>query len=304
MMPEPFNLKPGTDWMATLKPDVTQRLKALELIALWEGRLVTNRLCDWYGISRQQASADIKLYLSQFNPDALRYNATLRGYEPAPDFRPALSSGHINDYLLLLSSKGSEPMAQVMETHPDLAVIQLPDRAVQPDIVRELLLACRNPISLRIGYTSMQQPQPHQREIVPHTLIYTGFRWHVRAWCHSRQAFRDFVLSRMHGIPQATDTPTVDPRQDYAWHTMVNFRLIANPALDPAQRTLIARDYAMHQGVLNIRCRQALTHYTLQRYPAAISPEQSKQPLVYPLVVHPDDMPLLSASLFSSEVPA
>ncbi len=41
--------------MATLKPDVTQRLKALELIALWQGRLVTNRLSDWYGISRQQA---------------------------------------------------------------------------------------------------------------------------------------------------------------------------------------------------------------------------------------------------------
>jgi len=286
--------------MADLKPDVTQRLKALELIALWEGRLVTNRLCEWYGISRQQASADIKHYLSHFNPGSLHYNATLRGYEPAPGFRPALSTGHINEYLLLLSSRGSEPMAQIMEDHPAIAAVQLPDRAVKPEIVRELLLACRNPVSLRIGYASMNQPQSHQREIVPHTMVYTGFRWHIRAWCHQRQDFRDFVLSRMHGLPTVTSTPVVDQAEDTAWHNKLSFRLIANPGLEQAQRELIARDYAMQQDALQIECRQALAHYTLQRYPAAITPEQSSQPFIYPLVVHPDDLPLLSPSLFSN----
>lgn len=290
--------------MATLKPDVTQRLKALELIALWEGRLVTNRLSDWYGISRQQASADIKCYLGQVNPGALLYNATLRGYEPAPGFCPALSSGHINDYLLLLSSHGSEPMAQTMEAHPNIAAVQLPDRAVQPEIVRELLLACRNPVSLRIGYSSMSRPQPHQREIVPHTLVYTGFRWHIRAWCHDRGEFRDFVLSRIHGVPESTNTPIVETTEDLAWHALINFRLIANPHLDPAQQSLIARDYAMDKGALTIECRQALAHYSLQRYPAAVTPDQKNSPLAYPLIVHPNDMPQLQPVLFNSETPA
>lgn len=291
-------------WMTNLKPDVTQRLKALELIALWEGRLVTNRLTDWYGISRQQASADIKCYLGQINPGALIYNPTLRGYEPSHEFRPALSSGHINDYLLLLSAQGSEPMVQIMEGHPHISAVQLPDRAVQPDVVRELLLACRNPVSLRIGYTSMSRPHPHQREIVPHSLVYTGFRWHARAWCHNRGEFRDFVLSRIHGVPEPTDTFTVPPTADLAWHTMTTFRLIANPRLNPAQQPLIARDYAMNRGVLTIKCRQALAHYSLQRYPAAITLEQRGDPLAYPLTVHPDDMPQLQPVLFNSETTA
>lgn len=46
--------------MEAEKHIVLLRLRAIELLAYWEGRLVTNRLVDWFGISRQQATADIK----------------------------------------------------------------------------------------------------------------------------------------------------------------------------------------------------------------------------------------------------
>ena len=74
--------------MSELRPEVIQRLKALELIVLWEGRLATPRLCDWFGISRQQASADIKLYQTEINPQSLEYDSSLRGYKPVSSFRP------------------------------------------------------------------------------------------------------------------------------------------------------------------------------------------------------------------------
>ena len=55
--------------MAALKHEVLLRLRAIELIAYWEGRLITTQLMDWFGITRQQASSDINRYNSQFNPD-------------------------------------------------------------------------------------------------------------------------------------------------------------------------------------------------------------------------------------------
>lgn len=285
--------------MPDVKPEVTQRLKALELIALWEGRLVTNHLCDWYGISRQQASADIKHYLEQ-NPGALTYNTILRGYEPAPGFQPVLSSGHINDYLLLLSSHGSEPMAQVLETHPAIAAVQLPDRAVQPEVVRSLLLACRQRHSQQIKYASMSQPDPHLRVISPHSLVYTGYRWHTRAWCHQRQEFRDFVLSRISHTASADHVSSPDAAEDRRWHTTISFRLVANPHLSSPQRALIARDFGMTDHCLQVTCREALAHYALQRYPAATTTSQEERSAEFPLSLHPDDRLRVAPLLFNS----
>lgn len=284
--------------MHDLKPEVLLRFKALELVAMWEGRLVTNRLCEWFGISRQQASADIRNYQHSFNPDSLVYSPGIKGYEPAHGFQPALSCGHINEYLLLVAAHGSEPMAYVLEAHPNIAAVQLPDHAVQPEVVRSLIRACDKPVTLSIEYASMSSPEPHGREIVPHTLVYSGFRWHVRAWCHKRQAFRDFVVSRISSVPQPTKSPVITIEQDEEWNTHVHFRLVANPRLSRAQKELIARDYAMQQGALTISCRQALVHYSLQRYPVAMNEAQFGQPLVYPLCVHPDDLPTVVPALF------
>ena len=86
-------------FMAALKHEVLLRLRAIELIAYWEGRLITTQLMEWFGITRQQASSDINRYNTKFNPDALVHSAALKGYVPAAGFRPALTSGHINEYM-------------------------------------------------------------------------------------------------------------------------------------------------------------------------------------------------------------
>ena len=63
--------------MGAEKHEVSLRLRAIELLAHWEGRLVTNQLVDWFGISRQQASADIKRYMVIYNPDSLVHDPAL-----------------------------------------------------------------------------------------------------------------------------------------------------------------------------------------------------------------------------------
>lgn len=287
--------------MADVRPEVQQRLRAIELIAYWEGRLVTNQLTDWFGISRQQASSDIRHYNTEVNPDSLVHSPSVKGYIPLPGFRPALSEGHINEYIELVSAKGQQPMALVLETHPNIAAVQMPDRAVRPEVVREIVRACRTGESVKILYSSMTNPQPHERAIAPHTLVHTGFRWHVRAWCHSRQSFRDFLLSRIDRTPKPVASPAPDANTDRHWHELITLNLVPNTRLTELQKALVERDFGMPEGRLQIRVRKALAHYTLQRYQAAITEEEAERVREHPIQLLPADRAKLSPFLFSSE---
>jgi predicted DNA-binding transcriptional regulator YafY len=287
--------------MSTLKHEALLRLRAIELVAYWEGRLITTQLMDWFGISRQQASTDIKLYNNEFNPDSLIHSPAVKGYVPAAGFQPVLSSGHINEYMGLLAGQGSQPMAQILENHPSVATVQLPDRAVRPEVVREVIKTCRNGGSLRILYASMSNPQLHERVISPHTLVYTGFRWHVRAWCHKRQAFRDFLLSRIDRTPKTSDENAPPADADSHWHELITLSLIPNLLLTDAQKTLVERDFGMPEGRLQLTVRKALAHYTLQRYQAAITEQEAERVREHPLQLLPGDRTKLEPYLFGRE---
>lgn len=287
--------------MPPLKHQTLLRYRAIELIALWEGRLITSQLMEWFGITRQQASADINRYNNELNPQALLHSPSIKGYIPASGFKPVLSSGHINDYLELLTSNGTQPMSLVLESQPGVAAVQLPERAVMPDVVRELVKACRNAGGLKIAYSSMRNPEPHERIISPHTLIYSGFRWHVRAWCHKNQSFRDFLLSRITCAPQPYNNLAPPAESDSDWHEHITLRMIPNQRMNAAQQSLVARDYAMTNGQLPITVRKALAHYTLQRYQAAITDEQCSRIAEHPLQLSPADRELLSPHLFGGQ---
>ena len=62
-------------------------------------------------------------------------------------------------------------------------MLKVPDRSIKADVLRPLLKACRNHLRLDIDYVSLYIPTPEGRTIVPHTLVYTGIHWHVRAYC-------------------------------------------------------------------------------------------------------------------------
>jgi len=48
----------------TLRWEVLLRYQLIEIIALWEGRIITNHLSGAFGIGRQQASKDINAYIT------------------------------------------------------------------------------------------------------------------------------------------------------------------------------------------------------------------------------------------------
>jgi predicted DNA-binding transcriptional regulator YafY len=246
--------------------DLLLRYRFIETLALWEGRLTTRHLCDTFGIGRQQASKDINNYIREVGPGNLEYDKFLKGYKPTPAFEPRVTQGLADEYLHLMARNNE--LMNVFESLSlnvaNVEVLTLPVRDVKPEVLRPIMQAARQQRRLDVDYVSLNHPDREGRIIVPHTLIYSGLRWHVRAWCEKNAAYRDFVLSRFRDIPEIMDESEHGAEGDTDWHTRVIVRIVPDPRLQPAQREVIEVDYGMANGALEISTRARLVTYVLQ----------------------------------------
>jgi predicted DNA-binding transcriptional regulator YafY len=248
--------------------DLALRYRLIETVLWWEGRLTTNHLMQSFGISRQQASKDINTYIVEHAPKNLVYDKHLKGYVPAPGFAPLFIDDSASAYLHLLNQNHDRAahIEGLALAYAHTEVLTVPDRTVRPEILRPLLKACREGLRLETEYVSLANPQAEIRLIAPHTLVYTGMRWHVRAYCEKNRSYRDFVLSRLRGDPELLDRSDNGREQDEAWNTHVQVLIEPDPRLLPQQRAIIEADYGMRDGQLCVASRGALVQYVLQRY--------------------------------------
>ncbi|MEP5566306.1 MAG: WYL domain-containing protein [Halioglobus sp.] len=266
--------------------DLLLRYRYIETIALWEGRLTTRHLCDTFGIGRQQASKDINNYLREVGIGNLEYDKYLKGYKPTGQFAPQVTLGLADEYLHLMARNN-----ELMNVFESLAlnvsnaeVLSHPVRDVKPEVLRPIMQAARQQKRLDCDYVSLNHPDREGRIIVPHTLVYTGLRWHVRAWCEKNQEYRDFVLSRFRDIPEIMDESEHGVDEDSEWNTEVTLRITPDPRLTPEQQEVVEIDYGMHTGALSITTRGKLVSYALKLL--HINPrEQLTDPMAQQIVV-------------------
>ncbi len=248
--------------------DLLFRYRMIEVIALWEGRLTTNHLIKSFGIGRQQASKDINTYLADIAPGNLVYDKQLKGYKPSDSFVPQLTSGHADEYLHILSR--SEDMTitfkQLDMGFENVSMIRPVTRNISPQILRPLVQAIREKKRVDISYTSLKDGIEVERIISPHTLVFTPLRWHVRAYCEHARGYRDFVLSRIRGIPMLEDKRVKGGEHDQLWNTPLTVDLKPDPRLTEAQANVLAHDYGMEEGSLTIPTNAALVRYVLDAY--------------------------------------
>jgi len=247
--------------------DVLMRYRLIEIIALWEGRLTTNHLCDNFQIQRQQASKDINKYNKEIAPGSLEYCPKLKGYRTTSAFKPLFTQGVAEEYLQALSSKAD--IAQTF-TGLDLGfhhthMLQPPRRQVDPEILGAIVQAARNQHKIDLGYVSLTSPDEESRIITPHTLVCTPLRWHVRAYCEKNRDYRDFVLSRFRSINNDEGPSNNGKDGDSWWNSKVNIVVKADPRLTDYQRAIVEHDYHMQDGQLVIPSRGALVMYVLKQ---------------------------------------
>ena len=254
-----------SSYTGTVKWSQERRLQFIDFRLQWGGRINRRDLTDFFKISVPQASADIARY-AEAAPGNLEYDTSSRTYVATPAYAPHYESSGARQYLSQLLALERQILTSdqaFLAFRPPMASVPLPNRTVEPKTLALLLESIAERAKLRIRYQSIARDEPQERFISPHAFGYDGVRWHVRAYCHLREGFRDFVLGRIlsPSEPMASD---VDSLKDREWHTNVDLVLKPDDSLTPKQREGVEIDYGMKNGTITVPCRQAMLFYTLR----------------------------------------
>jgi hypothetical protein len=264
-----------------------QRLEFIEFRLFWDGGVNRSDLIERFGVSVPQASNDLTAY-RQTAPDNVAYDLSLKRYVPTATFTPVFLKPNPDRYLAQLKAI-SDGILEVSDTwlsdSPNAGVLPIPSRRTKPSVLRAVLAAVRNKRSIRISYqsSSRQNPDPQWRWISPHAFGFDGFRWHVRAYCHQENRFKDFLLGRCLDAAE-TRSPLIPTDGDWQWQTFFDVLLQPNPELTPGQRRAIAIDYNMTNGILIVPVRFALLYYFNKRLRFDVA-EQHDQPRERPVTI-------------------
>lgn len=240
------------------------RLEFIEQRLYWEGRLRRSDLTDCFDISTQQASGDISDY-QQIAPQNIQYNKNDKYYCITDNFKPVLIRPDSEWYLFqLLSASKSDSETVRQRWSAAFDVVPIPKRTINPEFLRSILSAIRGRLSIKIRYQSLSKPEPIWRQVSPHALAFDGNRWHVRAYCHRENKFKDFAASRVFEVAE-TQPSAIEPQQDQAWHRVINIQIGPAPELAEGQRRSIELDYGMSEGRLEIPTRVALASYLIRQ---------------------------------------
>lgn len=139
-------------------------------------------------------------------------------------------------------------------------------------IVAKVTEAIHKGKALRITYVSLSSGESI-REIVPHTLVDNGLRWHVRGFDREHSEFRDFVLTRIKAAVVLEDSTLSEMElepQDRQWNRFVELELVPHPRIEHSEA--IELDYGMAAGVLKVEIRAATAGYLLRQWNVDCSP--------------------------------
>lgn len=259
-------------WAEQLSYAQKQRLRYFESKLIWEGQVNRKSVCNQFGVTANHFTRDLGDYKRNF-PNNIWYDVSTRAYRPSSKFDAQFTSGDPEEYLSLLKLYSQNKSPSIMA---ELGVYVISDAINEPQerinrrALQEVLKAIRGKHGLTISYQSFSREEPSNRAIWPHALVWSGDRWHARAFDENRQMFIDIVLSRIMEVIQTEHPPLewLDDDLDWVEHEVVD--IIPNPELSAPQQSAIAIEYGMDliggQYVWSVQMRRCLIQYFLYRY--------------------------------------
>ena len=251
-----------------------QRNANVGRLLLWEGRVSRGRLISEYGLSPIRASEWLRDFResypewaawdSKLKADVATATAYADAERAASASRPSAISPMLIPYALNAPGK---PLSLSWDFfHPSARIFS------------RLNLAIADRLRVRFLYSSMNNPEPHERTVEPHSLVRAGRRWHVRGYCLQREDFRDFVLGRMSKVKLLAEPSFADVAADVAWSTVLQVRITAHPGLSPAQQLVVRNEYFKGAAARVESCRAALLNYMVQELMAATDMDRQTPP--------------------------
>lgn len=253
--------------------NVKKRLEFIEFRLFWTARLNRKDLVGTFGISAQQASADISTY-ERFAPMNLDYDSAQKSYLRAKGFTPRLIGSWTHRYLLQLVAIESGWMDAAdtwFEGEQTIEIKSLIRKRVDSDVLMNVLDTIREERRMEMFYRSMTGSTASCRLIEPHALSYNSGRWYVRAWSSEHNDFRDYNLNRIETAKTA-GAATVDRSLDFQWHHTIDLVIIPNPELPRERQAALEYEYEMPDGSLRVNCRLSVSFYLMNEHNLDIEP--------------------------------
>lgn len=268
----------------TIRWGVQRRLEFIDFRLFWDGRFNRRDLAETFGISAQQASADIAQYIARA-PGNLVYDSAQKAYLRASTYEPKLMHASAERYLLQLVAIENQWMRQEdtwFDSPPPIENVSLLRKRTDARILLHILDAINRRGHLKIQYKSISGSPEPQRMIAPHALFHAIGRWYVRAWSTEHSDFRDYNLFRIDQVDEIA-AAAIDPALDFEWMHKIDLILVPNPALSKSQQSAIEIEYGMTEGRLLVTNRLSQTFYLMTEHNLDIEPNilpPGKQQLV------------------------
>jgi hypothetical protein len=242
-----------------------RRLEFIEFRLYWEGRVNRKDLTRFFHISTPQATLDLKRYHA-LAPGNMDYDLSKKAYVAARRFTPRLVSPDAGMYLAqlkLLAEGALDQRETFFGQIPAFELVPELNRPVETETLRRVVHALQSRCRIRIRYQSLTSPEPTERWVFPCTLAYNGSRWHLRAFCHLRSAYRDFVIGKILEVIGEAEETTAIP-EDLNWMQTVSVQIGASKTLAKDQTMAVEHDYGMADGKCEVSVRRSLLQYFLE----------------------------------------
>ena len=247
------------------------RLIFIEFRVWFYGSVARKHVLERFEVATAAGTRDLMLY-KQLAPNNVGYEHKLYHYQPT--FKPLFQ--HDPDKVLMALTTGAT--AADSGTSSETISHASPKRLNQPDLdtLATVTRAIHGGQVLALTYLSMRKG-PSPRVIVPHSLVDSGLRWHVRAFDRTKGHFRDLVLTRMEEVRTLTDCIPPSPQEqitaDIQWNRTFTLTLIPHPSRPYPE--VIAKDFGMKDGKLKVSLRGAVAGYVMRQWQVDCSPDAS-----------------------------
>ena len=239
-----------------------QRLAYIDFCLLFKGSIYRQEIINRFEIGLSASSRDFRIY-KELAPANLSYSTVDKRYYQTPQFKPVFEHD-ARRTLTKLANDISDGFDAIGDIH---FPVEAPSSLNVPDIfiVARLVQAIINNKAVSVIYTSLSSGS-NTRELVPHSIVDNGLRWHVRAFDRKSQSFRDFVLTRISKVT-IKDMPNEEEsaQADTEWQRLIPLQLVPHPK-NVEHPTAIEMDYGMDNKQLLIEVRAAMAGYLLRRW--------------------------------------
>jgi len=239
----------------------------------------TSTLAEQFEVTTKTAQRTIEYFRDRLRVP-LQYNFGKKGYSyTEPDFQLPLSRISEQELLALLISRKliseasagtlSDELGKISKKLSSLLKINLPGRAHPEDAFSfrwktihpadATIFSTVTSALLRGNLLTFRYRPPHldagiDRAVEPHHMVNYMGNWHLIAFCHLRNDWRDFMLSRMTNCQATEKTFVVRPSEEWQPHLLNSFGIYQNKDIYNVivrftpERSRLVREEIWHEG--------------------------------------------------------